>query len=60
MLYLMITLHLFIGATLAGVAIIALLVAGHTATHLLIGAVVLGFVFAFPVAWMVARGMNQK
>ncbi|MCA0869456.1 CTP synthetase [Seohaeicola saemankumensis] len=59
MFYLLLTLHLFIGATLAGVGLIALLVAGHTATHLLIGAVVLGFVFAFPVAWMVARGMHR-
>ncbi len=59
MFYLLLTLHLFIGATLAGVGLIGLLVAGHTAAHLLLGAVVLGFVFACPVAWMVARGMHR-
>ena len=48
-------LHLFIGSTLAGSAMIAALVTGYdTLTPLLIAAAV-GFVAAFPVTWLVTK-----
>ena len=52
-------LHLFIGSTLAGAAVIAALVTGHdTMTPILIAAA-LGFVAAFPVTYMVTRKLMQ-
>lgn len=56
--YLLLILHLFIGATLAGVGIVVVLVAGLTGAKWLVGAVVAGIVLAFPVAWYVARAMK--
>jgi len=48
-------LHLFIGSTLAGSAVIFALVIGRdTLTPILIAAA-LGFVAAFPVTWLVTR-----
>ena len=58
MLYLILILHLFIGATLAGVGIVVVLVAGIPGTWPLVAAVVAGLVLAFPVAWYVARAMR--
>ena len=53
-------LHLFIGATLAGVGVIAALVGGYdTASGILIAAL-LGFVLAFPVTWAVARALYAR
>lgn len=56
--YLLLVLHLFIGATLAGVGIVVVLVAGVSSPVWLVGAVVAGLVLAFPVAWIVARAMQ--
>ncbi len=56
--WLLFTLHLFIGATLAGVGIVVVLVAGLTGAFWLWGAVVAGLVLAFPVAWLVAQAMQ--
>jgi hypothetical protein len=53
--YLLAILHLFIGATLAGVGIVVLLVAGIGGGWALGGAVAAGFVLAFPVARAVER-----
>ena len=48
-------LHLFIGSTLAGSAVIAALSMGHdTLTPILIAALV-GFLAAFPVTYVVTR-----
>lgn len=58
MLWLTIILHLFIGATLAGVGIVVLLVIGQAGAWALAGAVLAGFLLAFPVAWLVARAMH--
>ena len=56
--YLMLILHLFIGATLAGVFLVVALVTGYdTGTHIA-GAVIGGFVVAFPVAWIVERNLR--
>lgn len=59
MLWLMTILHLFIGSTLAGVGIVVLLVMGQGGAWALGGAVLAGFVLAFPVAWLVARAIHD-
>ncbi|WP_170362555.1 MULTISPECIES: CTP synthetase [Ruegeria] len=59
MLTLMLILHIFLGSTLAGSAVIAVLAMGYTsATHILVAAVV-GFVAAFPVSYLVARKLES-
>ena len=59
MVWLIFVLHLFIGVTLAGVGLVAVLVMGLDDVWGLGGAVLAGFVLAFPVAWLVARGLNS-
>jgi hypothetical protein len=54
-----IILHLFIGATLSGVGIVAVLVAGYGSGALIAGAALAGFVLAFPVSYAVARAMTR-
>ena len=60
MFYLTLILHLFVGATLAGVGIVVVLVAGIAGIWPLVAAGVLGFVAGFPAAWYVARAMQGK
>lgn len=48
-------LHLFIGSTLAGVAVIAALVMGHDTLWPILGAAAVGFALSFPVTWLIAR-----
>lgn len=55
--YLLLILHLFIGATLAGVGIVVVLVVGPAGPWPLLGSVVGGFIVAFPVAKIVERAM---
>lgn len=53
-------LHLFIGSTLAGSAVIAALVTGHdTMTPILVAALA-GFLAAFPVTYVVARKLTNR
>ncbi|MDR9395315.1 CTP synthetase [Roseovarius sp. SYSU LYC5161] len=59
MVWLTIILHLFIGATLAGVGIVVLLVTGQGGVWPLVGAVLGGFVLGFPAARVVARVMDD-
>lgn len=59
MFHLLLILHLFIGATLAGVGIVVVLVAELGGGWWMAGAVAAGFGLAFPVAWAVARAMRQ-
>lgn len=56
--HLVLILHLFIGATLAGVGIVVLLVSGGGSGWSLGAAVVLGFAVAFPIARVLARAMG--
>lgn len=56
--YLLLLLHLFIGATLAGVFLVILLVAGWVGAGPIIGAIFAGFFLAFPVAYYVERAMK--
>lgn len=58
--HLLLILHLFIGATLAGVGIVVLLVAGHAGGWALGAAVAAGFVLAFPVARAVEKALLGK
>ncbi len=59
MVWLLVVLHLFIGATLAGVGLVAALVMGLDSMWALGGAVLAGFVLAFPVSWVVAQAMRD-
>ncbi len=55
MLRLALILHIFIGSTLVGAAVIAALVIGFTTLQPILFAAALGFVLALPVSWLVAR-----
>lgn len=56
--WLTIVLHLFIGTTLAGSAVIAVLAAGMGTTMPIIWAALAGFVVAIPVSIMIARALK--
>ena len=58
MLWLTLVLHLFIGSTLAGTAVIAVLVAGKGTLTSILLAVIAGYVVATPVSIMVARALK--
>lgn len=60
MLRLTMILHLFIGSTLAGVAVIALLVSGSDSGMMLLLCALAGFVAGFPVSWVVARALYAR
>lgn len=53
-------LHIFIGATLAGSAIIAVLVAGYGTLWPIVIAGLAGFIGGFPVSWLVARQLYEE
>ncbi|WP_420003440.1 CTP synthetase [Arenibacterium sp. LLYu02] len=52
-------LHLFIGATLSGSAVIAVLVAGMSSGLMILGAAALGFLLAFPISFLLARRLYR-
>lgn len=58
MLPLMLIVHIFLGSTLAGTAVIAVLVMGYTAVLPIVLAAALGFVAAFPASYLVARKLE--
>ncbi|MEQ8292584.1 MAG: CTP synthetase [Roseovarius sp.] len=51
-------LHLFIGSTLAGSAVIAALVSGQDTFGAILVAAGAGFILALPVSWMVAKRLR--
>lgn len=51
-------LHLFIGSTIAGSAVIVALVAGLDTLKPILIAAAIGFVISIPVAWMVAKKIS--
>lgn len=53
-------LHLFIGATLSGMAVIASLVTGHDSAAMLLLAAGTGFILAVPVSAIVARRLCTR
>lgn len=57
---LLLLLHLFIGATLSGVLLVIVLVAGFTGAGPIAGAIGMGFLLAFPVARVVERGLTGR
>ena len=52
-------LHLFIGATLSGTAIVVTLIAGATSFWWLIGVATLGFLLAFPLSALIAKKLTS-
>lgn len=59
MLRLSLILHLFIGSTLAGSAVIAALVMGQDTLKPILIAAALGFFAAFPVSYLVAKKLYE-
>ena len=59
MLRLGLILHLFIGSTLSGSAVIAALVMGQDTLKPILSAALLGFIAAFPVSYIVARKLYE-
>ncbi|MEQ9258796.1 MAG: CTP synthetase [Roseovarius sp.] len=57
--WLIFVLHLFIGSTLAGSAVIVALILGQDTPGAFLIAVVVGFAVAFPLSWAVARRMRD-
>lgn len=55
MLPLMLVIHIFLGSTIAGSAIIVALVLGHDTLVPIAVAGVAGFVLSLPASWMVAK-----
>ena len=58
--WLIFILHLFIGSTFAGSAVIAALGSGFDNMTGILIAAVLGFAVAFPVSWVVARKLREQ
>ncbi|MCI5095506.1 MAG: CTP synthetase [Rhodobacteraceae bacterium] len=54
----MLTLHIFLGSTLAGSVVIAALVMGYDSMMQILVAAVLGFVAAFPLSVVVAKKIS--
>ncbi len=59
MLPLTLILHIFIGSTLAGTAVIAALTLGMTDARSIVVAGVLGFILSIPISWAVARKITR-
>ncbi|SIO44797.1 hypothetical protein SAMN05444722_2216 [Rhodovulum sp. ES.010] len=57
MLRLAAVLFVLISATLMGIAIVVVLVAGYGTTVPIVTAAAIGFVLAMPVSWQVARAI---
>jgi hypothetical protein len=55
MLPLMLIIHIFIGSTLAGSAVIAVLVMGYDTITPIVAAALIGFVAGFPVSMAIAK-----
>ena len=50
-------LHLFIGSSVAGAAVIAVLSVGMATLWTILGAAAVGFVLSLPLTWYVARSL---
>lgn len=60
MMHLAMLMFTLISATLMGVAIIAVLVAGYDTLLPVVAAAAVGFVVAIPVSWVVAKAMYDS
>lgn len=56
--WLTLILHLFIGSTLAGIGVIAVLTAGFGTLMPILWAALAGFIIAVPVSMMVSRALK--
>lgn len=52
--------YIIVGPTVAGIAMITALVAGHTTSNAVIWSVLIGFVLALPVSWVLARQIDSR
>lgn len=59
MTWLIIILHLFVGSTLAGVGIVAVLVMGYVSMVSIATAVLVGYTVAIPLSAVIARAMKN-
>lgn len=59
MLPLFLIVHIFVGTTLAGSAVVAVLVVGLDTWQPLVLAAILGFLASFPISWIVARKLRE-
>lgn len=50
--------HIFLGSTLAGSAVVAVLAMGYASWTTILIAAVVGFVAAFPASYLVARKLE--
>lgn len=55
MLPLMLLIHIFLGSTLAGSAVIAALTMGYDTLGPILISAAIGFVAGFPASWLIAR-----
>lgn len=60
MLPLFLVLHIFIGTTLAGSSVIAVLTMGYTGGRTVAVAALVGFLISFPVSWLVAKRLMSS
>ena len=59
MLPLLLVVHIFLGATIAGSAVIAALTLGFDTITPIVAAAAIGFLATFPASWYVARKLNE-
>ena len=52
--------HIFVGATLAGSAVVAALTFGFDTLQPVLIAALIGFLAAFPVSWYVAKQIHER
>lgn len=53
-------LHLFIGSTLAGIAVIAALVSGYDTLSPILIAALAGYLLSLPATWAVAKALYTR
>ena len=58
MIALMLVIHIFLGATLAGSAVVAALVLGFDGALPIVTAAAVGFFAALPVSWLIAKRLT--
>ena len=54
------TLHFVIGATLAGVGVIAALVTGQDTLQPILIAAALGYLISFPISWVISKKLYES
>jgi len=60
MIALTLVIHIFLGTTLAGSAVVAALVLGYDGAVPIVTAAALGFFAAFPLSWVIAKRLTEK